>query len=210
MEDENMANNNDPEFQIYRDIRKQILTGQRKDGDRLVETALAAEYGASRLHIKSALRLLEQESLAEHIPMSGFIVKGLSEAAVDEIVELRIALERVLFKRVIEVATDEDVVYLKKLTQRVVVFMDNGMVEDAMVEVDQFYSYIYQLSGYHRITSILDTYSDYLQIIRRQSTSEEKRNRDSMRLLLEIVDAIENRNMDSLMRHIERRRLSAE
>ena len=199
-----------PEVLIYKDIRKKILTGELKDGDRLIETSLASRYQASRLHIKSALRLLEQESLAEHIPMSGFIVKGLTEDAFHEIVEMRIALERVLFCRILEVAKDEDISRLKKITRRVSVFLENNMLEDAMLEVDRFYSDIYALSGYTRITEILDTYSDYLKVIRRKSAGENERSKKSMEVLLQIMQALEDRDRDALVRNIERRRLEAE
>lgn len=204
-----MANTN-PEFSIYKDLRKKILTGELENGDRLVETALAAKYDTSRLHIKSALRLLAQENLAEHIAMCGFIVKGFSEESMEEVIELRIALERVIFKRFVEVASDEDIAHLRKTTQKVAVFLENDMVEDAMEEVDHFYSYTYEHSGYPRIMSILETYSDYLKIIRRQSASETQRNQDSLQLLFDIMDAIEKRDVETLMKHLERRRLSAE
>ena len=98
-----MVENENTEYLIYKDLRQKILLGEIGEGKRLVETALAADYQASRLHIKSALRLLEQENLAQHIPQCGFVAKGVSEDAIEEIVELRIALERVVFKRLVVV-----------------------------------------------------------------------------------------------------------
>lgn len=198
------------EFAIYKSLRKKILRGEIHEGDRLVETMLAAEYQASRLHIKSALRLLEQEHLAQHIPQCGFVAKEVTKEAIEEIVELRIALERVVFKRLIEVITEDEIVYLRKITQRVAVFTQNDMKEDAMEEVDHFYSFVYEKSCYERITSILDTYTDYLKIIRRRSASDSERNQASLRLLQDMMDAIEKRDTKTLLRQIERRRIEAE
>lgn len=205
-----MEQNTSAEFLIYKDLRQKILLGKIGEGERLVETVLAAEYKASRLHIKSALRLLEQEQLAQHIPQCGFVAKGVTDEAIDEIVELRIALERVVFKRLLEVITEEETAHLRRTTQRVAVFLQNDMMEDAMEEVDHFYSFVYEKSRFERITAILDTYTDYLKIIRRRSAADEERNQASLKLLQDMMDAIEAKDAEALMRHIERRRITAE
>lgn len=205
-----MEEHTSSEFSIYKSLCKKILLGEIHEGERLVETMLAAQYQASRLHIKSALRLLEQEHLAQHIPQCGFVAKEVTGEAIAEIVELRIALERVVFQRLMEVISEEEIAYLRKVTQHVVVFMQNDMKEDAMERVDHFYSFVYEKSCYERITSILDTYTDYLKIIRRRSASDEARNQASLKLLQDIMDAIEQRDTNTLLHHIERRRIEAE
>lgn len=205
-----MEQNTSAEFLIYKDLRQKILLGKIGEGERLVETVLATQYKASRLHIKSALRLLEQEQLAQHIPQCGFVAKEVTEEAIDEIVELRIALERVVFKRLLEVVTEEEVAHLRRTTQRVAVFLQNDMMEDAMEEVDHFYSFVYEKSRFGRITAILDTYTDYLKIIRRRSATDEERNQASLKLLQDIMDAIEAKDTKTLLRHIERRRITAD
>lgn len=205
-----MAQNSNPEFLIYQDLRRKILAGEIAEGERLVETALAAGYQASRLHIKSALRLLEQESLAQHIPRCGFVAKAVTEDAMEEIIDLRIALEQVVFKRLAETASTEEIAHLRKTVQRVAVFLHNDMLEDAMVELDHFYSYAYEKSRLARITAILDTYADYLWIIRRRSATDAVRNQASLTLLQDIMVAIEKRDVDTLLKQIERRRVAAD
>ena len=79
-----MEENKNAEYEIYKELRRKILLGEIKEGERLVETTLAADFHASRLHIKSALRLLEQENLAQHIPQCGFVAKGVTEEAIEE------------------------------------------------------------------------------------------------------------------------------
>ena len=198
--------NSGPEYLIYRDLRRKILQGQIHDGERLVETALAASYQASRLHIKSALRLLEQEQLARHIPQCGFAARGLDEEAFGEIIELRIALERVVFARLAEKASQEQVAHLSKIVRRVAAFLSTDMLEDAMEEVDDFYSYAYEISGLNRITAILQTYGDYLKISRRRSASVAARNEASLRILQALVGALEKRDAAEVLRQVERRR----
>ena len=205
-----MVQNTSAEYMIYKDLRQKILTGEIQDRERLVETTLASAYQASRLHIKSALRLLEQENLAQHILKCGFVAKSLSPQAIEEIVELRIALERVVFKKLAETITDGEIAQLKKIVQRVAVFMENDMVEDAMEELDLYYSICYEKSGLERIPAILDVYTDYLKIIRRRSAEDKAQNLASLKLLQDMTAAMEKRDVETLLHHIERRRSEAE
>ena len=193
-----MAKKNNPEIMVYKDLREKILTGELKDKDRLVETTLAAQYDVSRLHIKSALRLLEQEQLAEHIMMCGFQVKGFTEESMEEIGELHLALDCIIFARFTKTALEEEIAYLWKTAQRIKVFFQNNMVEDAMEELDNFYSYVYAKSGYIHITAILEKYSDYFKILRRQFTSDQRLNLETAELLLQIVQAMEEKDIDAL------------
>lgn len=194
-----MTKIDNPEIFVYKDLREKILTGEFKNGYRLIETALTAQYGVSRLHIKSALRLLEQEQLAEHIMMRGFQVKGFTPEAMEEVSELRLALDSVTFVRFVKVASQEDVALLRKVAQRVAVFFENNMVEDAMEELDRFYAFVYEKSGYTHITVILDKYSDYFKIIRRHSSADQKLNLEAAQLLFEIMTAIEHKDTDTLI-----------
>lgn len=194
----NMEKKIDPEIYVYKDLREKILVGELKNGDRLVETTLAKQYDVSRLHIKSALRFLEQEHLAEHIPMCGFQVVEFTEEAMEEIEELRLALDCVTFAHFAKIATKEDIACLWKMAQRISVFFQNNMVEDAMEELDLFYSFVYDKSGYIHITAILDKYSDYFKIIRRKCTSDMEVNIQAATLLSQIVAAVEQKDIDTL------------
>lgn len=199
-----------PEFPIYRDLRQRILAGEIKNGDRLTETALARKYDASRLHIKSALRLLGQEHLAVHIPQRGFFAQGVTESDLQEINDMRIALERVVFLRLLERANAKDVEHMRHMTKRIGAFMDSNMVDDAMAELDEFYRFAYERSCSWRIVAILETYDEYFKFIRRRSVRLTDSNEESFRIVERIVDAIEQHDAGKLMREIERRTLDSE
>ena len=106
---------NDNTIKIYQDLKKQIISGKLKKGDRLVETSTAKEYNASRLHVKEAFQMLEREHLAQHIRNCGFVVVGVSTEVLTEIALIRQALEQVIINKVIEVATSENIEHMKKI-----------------------------------------------------------------------------------------------
>jgi DNA-binding GntR family transcriptional regulator len=75
------------------ELRRGILTGRRKAGDRLVEDRLSAELGVSRVPIREALRLLAAEGLVEVQPRRGASVAEFSADVARDLVEVRAMLE---------------------------------------------------------------------------------------------------------------------
>ena len=75
------------------ELRRGILTGRRKPGDRLVEDRLSAELGGSRVPIREALRLLAAEGLVEVQPRRGASVAEFSAEVARDLVEVRAMLE---------------------------------------------------------------------------------------------------------------------
>jgi len=75
------------------ELRRGILTGRRKAGDRLVEDRLSAELGVSRVPIREALRLLAAEGLVEVQPRRGASVAEFSPDVARDLVEVRAMLE---------------------------------------------------------------------------------------------------------------------
>ena len=74
-------------------LRRLILTGRRKPGDRLVEDKLSIELGVSRVPIREALRTLAAEGLVEIPPRRGASVAALSPDVARDLVEVRATLE---------------------------------------------------------------------------------------------------------------------
>lgn len=77
----------------YREIRDQILRGDREGGEWLREGELAVSLGVSRTPVREALRRLAAEGLVRHEPNRGVQVESLSIHDLDEIFSLRSALE---------------------------------------------------------------------------------------------------------------------
>lgn len=75
-------------------VRKMILAGELRPGDRVVENQVAAALGVSKPPLREALRVLEQEGLVTRSPRRGVVVTPLTLHDVYEIVTLRHDLER--------------------------------------------------------------------------------------------------------------------
>lgn len=89
-------------------ITKQIMSGELKPGEKIVEHLYAEEYGTSRAPVREAIYLLTIEGLVERIPRKGAIVKRYTESEVYDLLNIRIMLESLAMKRIQEYGIDAD------------------------------------------------------------------------------------------------------
>ncbi|MGE5639790.1 MAG: GntR family transcriptional regulator [Clostridia bacterium] len=75
------------------ELRRSILTGERRPGDRLVEDRLSEEMGVSRIPVREALRTLAAEGLVDLQPRRGASVADISKEVGRDLVEVRATLE---------------------------------------------------------------------------------------------------------------------
>ena len=64
---------------IVKDLRGRILSGAYPEGYELVQEAIASELGVSRMPVREALQILEQEGLVERLRNRHMRVIGISE-----------------------------------------------------------------------------------------------------------------------------------
>ena len=87
---------------VARVLREQIIDGVREPGSRLVERELSAELGVSRVPVREALRGLVGEGLAVPRRNSWMTVREFTDRDIDELIEVRAALEPLAIRRAAE------------------------------------------------------------------------------------------------------------
>lgn len=88
-------------------LRERILSGEFKEGDPLVQEAIAEEYEVSRMPVREALRLLEASGLVAMKTHKGAIVTSIPTEQIGELFELRALLECEILGHAIPRMTDE-------------------------------------------------------------------------------------------------------
>ncbi len=89
-------------------LRERILKGEFKEGDQLVQEAIAREYEVSRMPVREALRQLEAAGLVVLKMHKGAVVKGIPSEQIAELFELRAVLEADLLAHAIPKMTPTD------------------------------------------------------------------------------------------------------
>ena len=80
---------------VTRSLRQRLLTGELKPGAPLSQSRIAAEYGVSRMPARDALQVLAAEGLVDLDAFTA-VVRGLSITELQELYELREAVEPML------------------------------------------------------------------------------------------------------------------
>ncbi len=98
---------------IYRELRRSILMGHRRPGERVSIEELAHFYGTSITPVRDALQLLSQEGLITIRPRSGYFVTRLTLKQLRDLLELREILEVASVERAAERITEEQLTRLE-------------------------------------------------------------------------------------------------
>ena len=154
---------------IYEHLREQLLNGERAPSEHLIEAKIAKEIGTSRTPVREALHSLELEGLIESIPRVGYVVKPISEQEVEEICEIRMAIEGIAVRWAMEKAHDKLVEELRKNISIAEEKLSAGNAK-AFVDLDaQFHEIIARHSGSQRLLELAQTLRRHMLRYRIQS-----------------------------------------
>jgi len=103
--------------EVYTVLRRAIVEGVVKPGERLIEEKWAEELGVSRTPVREALDMLEVEGLVVSVPNRGAVVRTFSKEEVKEIYDLRAVLEGYGARRAAVLITDEELSSLKRINE---------------------------------------------------------------------------------------------
>ncbi len=132
-------------------IRTAILNRDLEMGQRLVETELAEQLRVSRGPIREALRLLVAEGLVIINAHRGTFVLRPTEVDVEEIYSLRETLEVLAIRRLVRLASDEEVDSLRAIGERFNAVAPGKNV-NSLVELDmEFHTRLFHLARHQRV-----------------------------------------------------------
>ena len=86
-------------------VRRAVVLGELKPGDKLREVKLAAALDVSRPTLREALNLLVQEGLLVQEPYRGYSVTALDAGALRDIARTRVPLDMIAVTGILEDAT---------------------------------------------------------------------------------------------------------
>ena len=141
---------------VFNTLREAILRGDLVPGERLMELQLAAKLGVSRTPIREAIRMLEQEGLAITIPRKGAIVAGMTEKDMQDVLEIREALEELSVQVACDKITDEEIAELQKNMKNFEHSLNSGDLK-TMAHADvEFHDVIYRATDNPKLINMLN------------------------------------------------------
>ena len=143
---------------VFMTLRRQILRGELKPGERLMEISLANKLGVSRTQIREAIRMLEHEGLVVMVPRRGAHVAEITRQELNDVLEIRKTLEVLAIQRACANMTDRDIRQLREAEEAFAILVERKDADiTALGEADEhFHDIIYQGTNNRRLIQILN------------------------------------------------------
>jgi DNA-binding GntR family transcriptional regulator len=198
--------------EAYQRIKTLILSDRLSGGDMLDIDWLASGLGISRTPLREALLMLEQEGLIETIPYKGTFVVDVSKKDVEEIYQVREALEPLAVRLATPVIPDEELKGMQALLASVGEEMERGDFERYFQSDTDFHALIVRHCGNKVLQQVLGTLADRIRLL--QAFSRTRASHHDMKHSFQehclILDALMERDVAKIERlmaeHIENAR----
>lgn len=175
---------------VFQTLRKAILTGELKPGERLMEIHLAEKIGVSRTPIREAIRKLELEGLVTNVPRKGAQVAEISTKGLRDVLEVRRALDSFCAELACERITSEEKDLLKEACKA---FEEATKTKDATVIAKAdvaFHDIIINATGNERLVALLNNLAEQMYRYRFEYIKDESQHDKLIKEHRELMDAI--------------------
>jgi DNA-binding GntR family transcriptional regulator len=162
-------------------IWRQLITGERKPGERLSDVELASQLGVSRTPVRQALHRLAENELVRFDPRRGFSVRQFTAQDVHEMYDIRGALEVLALRQAalhlqtsdLRTQLDEILALRARITEPPI----TEQLITPMLQSDfRFHNLIIHASGNRRLIGLLATLRSQVSIFQIRDASYPRRN----------------------------------
>ena len=172
---------------VFNTLRQAILKGELRPGERLMEIQLANKLGVSRTPVREAIRKLELEGLVLMIPRKGAEVAEITRQDMEDVLEVRTALEELSVKDACDHITDAQLSELKKASNEFKKALLEGKDLVTCADADMhFHDVILSATNNRRLIQMLNNLSEQMYRYRMEYLKDER----THKTLIEEHDAI--------------------
>ena len=141
---------------VFNTLRRAILRGELKPGERLMEIQLANKLGVSRTPIREAIRKLELEGLVLMIPRKGAEVAEITEKNLRDVLEVRCALEELAVQLACDRIERNRIRELHAAAAHFRDILDSDDITQIAAADEAFHDVIFKATGNERLIQLLN------------------------------------------------------
>ncbi len=196
---------------IFFILRERILNDEYEHGQKLNELSLAKELHISRTPIREAFKQLELEGLVESIPNKGVYVKGFSPRDIDDMFEIRLALEGLAIQLAMDRMNEENLIKIKDVYELMKYYTEQKNGEEVNRLNILYHEVIYQATQSQYFEQLLKDVHYYVFVTSRHSITKPERLESALAEHKAILDAIISRDKElaktTIQKHIKKTQL---
>lgn len=182
---------------LFARLRKDILQGTLKAGEKLVEQQISNQYEVSRTPVREAFKQLELEGLIEIIPNRGASVIGFSPQDIADMYELRKSYEILAVKWAISRMNKDELEELEEAFEFMEFYTQKNDIDKMLNINTNFHQLIYAGAKNRMLIHVLSSYQLYIK----QSKGDKNYDEDYLTTILEehrkIFQAFQNRDVNA-------------
>lgn len=184
---------------VFQTLREAILKGDLRPGERLMELQLAAKLGVSRTPIREAIRMLEQEGLAVTIPRKGAEVARMTEKNMEDVLQIREALDDLAVQVACDKITQEQLENLMAAMKNFKNAVHAGDLKKIVAFDVEFHDIIYEATDNPKLVILLSNLREQIYRYRVEYLKEKENYPMLVREHEEIVEALKQKNKERVV-----------
>ena len=185
---------------VFNTLRRAILRGELKPGERLMEIQLANKLGVSRTPIREAIRKLELEGLVLMIPRKGAEVAEITEKNLRDVLEVRCALEELAVQLACDRIDEEGIRELHAAADRFRGRLDSDDITRIAEADEAFHDVIFKATGNDRLIQLLNNLREQMYRYRIEYLKKKECYPQLLEEHATIIRSIEEHDKDSATR----------
>ncbi|WP_198851429.1 GntR family transcriptional regulator [Alicyclobacillus sp. SO9] len=175
------------EVRVYQILREQILLGELKAGERLIERELAERLRISRTPVREALRKLDSEGFIEIIPRRGGIVVELTDKDILDMFRILETLE---------------VLAVRQAAERITPSQQDMLNQIDVTDASQMIAAICEVAKNKKLTDMLRSLLDMIRATARLGREQPGRAEEAAHEHREIIKAVQAGDGDAAEEYI--------
>jgi DNA-binding GntR family transcriptional regulator len=151
---------------IYKKLKSQIINFTLKPGQKLQDRQLGLRFGVSRTPVREALNRLVQEGFVRQISGGGYFVKAITIKEIEDLYEVREALEVVAAQQAIRKINDHQIKKLSEILKSHKKLVQKGKSRGRLLQDADFHRIVAMSSGNQYLYGIIDNIFDKISTFR--------------------------------------------
>ncbi|MQA79273.1 MAG: FCD domain-containing protein [Streptosporangiales bacterium] len=153
-------------------IRAMIYAGELEPARKILIDELARDLGVSRTPVRDALWHLQREGLVTVAPRVGVYVREISRREVEDIYQLKVAIEPLMAQWAAERGTADDKAAYREAIARLVALGGSGDVEQYVEHLQDCRRLLIRLAGSDALTDMNDVVDGRVRLLRFRNLSQ--------------------------------------
>ena len=203
---------NGPEYKgkteiVYEQIRKAILDGLIKPGDKLETDAISAALSVSRMPVREAIKRLQLEGWVDVKPHKEVRVASVTKAQIKDVFAVRAMLESLAAREAAGKISEAQIDLLWQTYRNMEKLVQSADTAGQLTKNREFHEIIHKISENKVLQSMASNLFDSIERYRLQFLSLPLKPKEVLKDHLKLIEAIESHDMDTseilMRRHIE-------